>query len=99
MINRLFNKIVSVYRMSDNGDGTMSYNKITDIKCALFPKDSDKTSMDTGVYGKEYVMYVDKNEDIREGDRIDDSYTVASGGVTVHEQGRMSFKKVMLTLS
>lgn len=102
-LTNLANQRVIISRMVAVSGANKILSTVTAAFGTLQPVQNEKVQMVAGVTGKAYVIFVDGDIDIKEGDQLKDEdgniYTVVHGGVTRWQHGSMDYKEVVLRRS
>jgi hypothetical protein len=91
----LLDSTVNIYRLSQVSGNRSSYTTLTtSIQSTKQPLGEEKSSFYGGSYGKMYKIFMDVDENVREGDQLRDKdgniYQVVSGGLEKRTDGFMA---------
>jgi len=94
-MRQFLNRKISVYRLEDIGGNRQAYTTFTTtLECAIQPLGAEKTAQAGGSFGKMFVLYMDADKDVKDGDKfLDDDgnwYEAVSGGVDNRNDGFMA---------
>jgi hypothetical protein len=85
-------RIVSIHRLSDIDGTRQGYITFTGtLESCIQPLGAEKTAMAGGSFGKMFIIFVDVDTNIIDGDKIKDKdgnwYQVVAGGVNNRNDG------------
>jgi hypothetical protein len=89
----LLDRFIRIYRASQvAGWNRQSYTTFTtSIECTIQPLGDEKTAMAGGSYGKMFVIYMEVDQNLVEGDQVRDYlgniYEIVSGGLENRNDG------------
>lgn len=103
-LQHLANQRIVVSRlMAVGSNNKLALSTVTASFGHLQPVANEKVQLVDGVPGKTYLIFVDGDLDIQEGDQLKDEssnvYTVKKGGVTRWKHGAMDFQEVLIIRS
>lgn len=104
-LTHLSNQRVIISRLTavSGTSNRLALSTVTAAFGHLQPVANEKVQLVSGIPGKTYLIFVDGDIDIQEGDQLKDEaanvYTVKKGGVTKWVHGAMDYQEVLLIRS
>jgi hypothetical protein len=104
-LTHLANQRIVISRLSavTGTSDRLALSTVTAVFGHLQPVANEKVQLINGVPGKTYLIFVDGDIDMQEGDQLKDEneniYTVKKGGVTKWVHGAMDYQEVLIIRS
>lgn len=99
-ITHLLDISITILRLSEVATDRMAMSTVTSAFGHIQPQVNDKRGLETGVFGKQFKIYVDGGLDAQAGDRIRDSngitYNVVAGGDTRRTFSAIDYKILLV---
>lgn len=102
-LTHLLKNRVIISRMTNVTGYRQTYTTVTAEMGMIQPMGRKKSGIVDGVFGKQFIIYVEGDTDIQAGDRLKDEnskyYTVVAGGVSDRTYGSFDFKQIVIELT
>lgn len=96
----LLNKQIIIARMAEISGDKLAYTTVTADMGHIQPIDNSNSEGESGVFGKNFRLYMSGDADINEGDRLRDFdgnyYTVVSDGISRRTFGSFDYLIVII---